>query len=194
VFDQLQVVLLDELGVAGRIDLGRVSIDSVSLRAVKGGPDRRQPGRSRQARLQAAPGRRTRRSPISLVLSAANANDATMFEAVLDDIPRIRMPTGRRRRRPGKVHGDKAYDHRHCRAYLRRRGIRPRIARRMIEPVRRECRRQARGRRRRRAATSDVPSRRPPQEATCRAQSVGNRRPGVQDGAGASTASAVIST
>jgi hypothetical protein len=32
-----------------------------------------------------------------------------------------------------KVHGDKAYDHRRCRAYLRQRGIRPRIARRMIE-------------------------------------------------------------
>jgi Transposase DDE domain len=71
--------------------------------------------------------------PISVVLSAANANDSTMLEAVLDDIPPIRMPTGRRRRRPTKVHGDKAYDHRRCRAYLRRRGIRPRIARRMVE-------------------------------------------------------------
>lgn len=69
-----------------------------------------------------------------MVLSAANANDATMFEAVLDNIPPIRMPTGRRRRRPGKVHGDKAYDHGRCRRYLRRRGIRSRIARRMIEP------------------------------------------------------------
>jgi transposase len=56
-----------------------------------------------------------------------------MFEAVLDDIPPIRMPTGRRRRRPAKVHADKAYDHRRCRRYLRRRGIRPRIARRMME-------------------------------------------------------------
>ena len=37
VFDQLQVVLLDELGAAGRIDLDRVSVDSFSLRAVKGG-------------------------------------------------------------------------------------------------------------------------------------------------------------
>jgi transposase len=64
---------------------------------------------------------------------AANANDSVMLEAVLDDIPPIRMPTGRRRRRPGKVHGDKAYDHRRCRAYLRRRGIRPRIARRGVE-------------------------------------------------------------
>jgi transposase len=71
--------------------------------------------------------------PISVLVSGANANDATMFEAVVDDIPPIRMPSGRRRRRPGTVHADKAYDHRRCRAYLRRRGIRPRIARRMIE-------------------------------------------------------------
>jgi transposase len=66
-------------------------------------------------------------------VSAANANDSALFEAVLDDIPPILMPTGRRRRRPGKVHADKAYDHRRCRAYLRRRGIKPRIARRGIE-------------------------------------------------------------
>jgi transposase len=71
--------------------------------------------------------------PLAVVVSAANANDSTMFEAVLDDIPPIRMPSGRRRRRPGKVHADKAYDHRRCRAFLRRRGIKPRIARRMIE-------------------------------------------------------------
>jgi Transposase DDE domain len=71
--------------------------------------------------------------PVAVVLSAANANDSTMFEAVLEDIPPIVMPSGRRRWRPGAVHADKAYDHRHCRAYLRRRGIRPRIARRGIE-------------------------------------------------------------
>jgi transposase len=71
--------------------------------------------------------------PLAVVVSAANANDSTMFEAVLDDIPPILMPTGRRRRRPGKVHADKAYDHRRCRRYLRRRGIGPRIARRGIE-------------------------------------------------------------
>jgi hypothetical protein len=68
-----------------------------------------------------------------MILSAANANDSTMLEAVLEDIPAIRMPGGRRRRRPDKVHADKADDHRRCRAYLRRRGIRPRIARRRIE-------------------------------------------------------------
>jgi len=71
--------------------------------------------------------------PLSVVVSAANANDSTMFEAVLDDIPSIRMPSGRRRRRPAKVHADKAYDHRRCRSYLTRRGIKVRIARRGIE-------------------------------------------------------------
>jgi hypothetical protein len=45
------------------------------------------------------------------VVSAANANDSTLFEAVLDDIPPILMPTGRRRHRPGKVHADKGVRH-----------------------------------------------------------------------------------
>jgi transposase len=37
VFEQLQALLLDELGAAGRVDLEHVSVDSFSLRAVKGG-------------------------------------------------------------------------------------------------------------------------------------------------------------
>ena len=40
---------------------------------------------------------------------------------------------GRPRRRPGKLHADKAYDHRRCRRECRARGIMPRIARRGIE-------------------------------------------------------------
>jgi hypothetical protein len=71
--------------------------------------------------------------PISVVVSVPNADDSTMVEAVLDDIPPIRMPSGRRCRRPARVHADKADDHRCCWAYLRRCGIRPRIARRRIE-------------------------------------------------------------
>jgi len=49
--------------------------------------------------------------PLSVVVSAANTNDSTMLEAVVDDIPPIRMPTGRRRRRPSKLHADKAVRH-----------------------------------------------------------------------------------
>jgi transposase len=57
VFERLQEVLLDELGEAGALDWSRVSVDSFSLRAVRGGPRWRKPGRPGQARVQAAPGR-----------------------------------------------------------------------------------------------------------------------------------------
>jgi IS5 family transposase len=67
------------------------------------------------------------------VVTAANVTDTTMFQAVVDDIPPVRTPSGRRRTRPGKVHADKGYDSAANRAYLRRRGINSRIARRGIE-------------------------------------------------------------
>ena len=56
VFERLQELLLDELGEAGQLDWSRISVDSVSLRAVRGGPVWRKPGRSGQGRIQAAPG------------------------------------------------------------------------------------------------------------------------------------------
>ena len=52
---------------------------------------------------------------------------------LVDAIPPIRQRRGRPRRRPGKLHADKAYDFPRCRRDLRRRGIIPRIARRGIE-------------------------------------------------------------
>jgi transposase len=71
--------------------------------------------------------------PLTAAVTAANVNDTTMFEAVVDDVPAVRTPSGRRRTRPVKLHADKGYDSRANRAYLRRRGIRPRIARRGVE-------------------------------------------------------------
>jgi transposase len=59
-----------------------------------------------------------------------------MFEPLLDTNPAVRGRrgrAGRRRRRPDKLHADKGYDYRRCRAYLTRRGIKVRIARRGIE-------------------------------------------------------------
>jgi hypothetical protein len=70
---------------------------------------------------------------LTAAVTAANAGDTTMFEAVVDDVPAVRTPSGRRRIRPVKLHADKGYDRRANRAYLRRRGIRPRIARRGVE-------------------------------------------------------------
>ena len=56
VFERLQELLLDELGEAGGLDWSRISVDSFSLRAVRGGPGGRKPGRPGQARVQAALG------------------------------------------------------------------------------------------------------------------------------------------
>jgi len=56
VFERLQALLLDELGHAGALDWSRISVDSCSLRAVRGGPRWRKPSRPGQARVQAAPG------------------------------------------------------------------------------------------------------------------------------------------
>jgi transposase len=57
-----------------------------------------------------------------------------MLVPALDAIPPLRSGRrGRPRRRPGKLHADKAFDHRRCRRECRERGIIPRIARRGIE-------------------------------------------------------------
>jgi transposase len=71
--------------------------------------------------------------PLTAAVTAANAGDSTMFQAVVEDIPPVRTPAGRRRTRPANVHADKGYDSRANRAYLRRRGIGPRIARRGVD-------------------------------------------------------------
>jgi hypothetical protein len=74
------------------------------------------------------------RLPLTATITAANVGDTTMLEAILDDVPPIRMPSGAARTRPGTVHADKGDDSRANRSYLRRRGIRQRIARRGVEP------------------------------------------------------------
>jgi transposase len=71
--------------------------------------------------------------PLTAAVTAANVADVTMLAAVVDDIPPVRTPSGRRRCRPAKIHADKGYDSHANRAELRRRGINPRIARRGIE-------------------------------------------------------------
>jgi IS5 family transposase len=56
------------------------------------------------------------------------------LEEAVDAISPIRKPSGGRpRKRPKKLHADKAYDFPRCREALRKRGITPRIARRGIE-------------------------------------------------------------
>ena len=66
-----------------------------------------------------------------MVLTAANVHDSKVFEYLVDAVGPIRCPgRGRPRKRPEKLHADKAYDFARCRGILRRRGIKSRIARR----------------------------------------------------------------
>ena len=71
--------------------------------------------------------------PLSVAVSAANTNDAHALKALVMAIPAIRSRRGPRRRKPDKLHGDKAYDHADLRTWVRERGIRVRIARKGVE-------------------------------------------------------------
>lgn len=71
--------------------------------------------------------------PLVALLSGANRHDSIIFDQILDAVPRIQQPNQRRRKRPEKLHADKAYDIPRCRTALRRRHIRVRIARKGID-------------------------------------------------------------
>ena len=71
--------------------------------------------------------------PLAALLTGANRHDSVVFEALIDAIPSTKTPAGQRRKRPSKLHADKAYDIPRCRIALRRRHIRIRIARKGID-------------------------------------------------------------
>jgi transposase len=72
--------------------------------------------------------------PLTALISAANTHDSQLLLPLIDAVPAIRGRRGRPRRRPRKLHADKAYDQPKLRAALRRRGITARIARRAVDP------------------------------------------------------------
>ena len=68
------------------------------------------------------------------MLTAANVHDSMVFGELLDSIEPIkRLGRGRPRKRPKKLHADKAYDDKKCAQALRKRGIKRRIARKGVE-------------------------------------------------------------
>jgi len=52
----------------------------------------------------------SQRAALTAAITAANVDDSTTFGAVLEDVPPIHTPSGRRPTRPAKVNGDKGYD------------------------------------------------------------------------------------
>ncbi|CAA9455250.1 MAG: Mobile element protein [uncultured Rubrobacteraceae bacterium] len=141
VWDRLHRSLLDHLGEADRIDWSRASLDSASVAAPRGGKetgsnptDRGKQGSKRHLVVDGAG------VPLAMKHTAANVHDSQMLEELMDSIAPIRQPRGgpdRPRKRPEKLHADKAYASRRCREALRKRGIKARISRRGIDTSKR---------------------------------------------------------
>lgn len=137
VWERLHATVLTWLGDEGGIDWSRASVDSISVRAKRGGdetgPNPVDRGK-RGSKYHLAVDRQG--IPLSVSITAANTADLTQLEPLVDAIPPIVGPRGRPGRprfRPAKLHADKAYDSAEKRRALRRRGIVPRIARRGVE-------------------------------------------------------------
>src|SRR4051794_11601598 len=133
-WQRIHCELLNWLGQIGQIDWSRAALDSGSVPAKRGGPltgpnptDRGKAGSKRHVMVD------RQGIPLAVKVTGAHRQDCTAFTSMLEAIPPIKGRYGRPRRRPEKLHADKAYDHRFCRTYLRKRGIKGRIARRGIE-------------------------------------------------------------
>ncbi|MFB7176077.1 IS5 family transposase [Streptomyces sp. NPDC056254] len=134
VWAKLHRLVLDELGARGELDWSRCAIDSVNMRALKKG-DLTGPNPVDRGKYGSKIHLITERTglPISVAISGANLHDTQALKPLVRGIPPIRSRRGPRRRRPGKLHADKAYESRDLRRWLRGRGIRHRIARKGIE-------------------------------------------------------------
>jgi transposase len=137
IWRQVHQVILNWLGDLDVIDWSRASLDSISVRAKRGGehtgpnPTDRAKSGSKYHLLVDRQG-----VPLAVQLSGANVHDSKLLEPLVDAVEPIRRPIGepgRPRRRPAKLHGDKAFDYPHLRQALRQRGIMPRIARRGVD-------------------------------------------------------------
>ncbi|MEV6701783.1 IS5 family transposase [Streptomyces sp. NPDC051453] len=127
---RLHRAVLDELGARGALDWTSAIIDAASVRAKKGGSltgpnpvDRGKKG-SKLHVLSEAQG-----IPLAVAVSGANVHDSQAFKPLLLGLPAIRSRPGPRRWRPVKVRADKAYYSAEHLAWLRSRGLIPRIAR-----------------------------------------------------------------
>nr|WP_241028811.1 IS5 family transposase [Streptomyces verrucosisporus] len=124
----------DELGARGEVDWAAAIVDAASVRAKKGARltgrnpvDRGKKG-SKLHVLSDAPG-----LPLTLGVSGANVHDSQALLPLVAGIPAVRSRRGPCRRRPGRLRADKAYHSAEKPAWIRERGIVPRIARPGVE-------------------------------------------------------------
>ena len=134
VWQQLHMVLLEELQEADRIDWSRAVADSTHARALGGGEktgknptDRAKLG-SKHHILTDAQG-----IPMAVTVTGSNVPDINELLHLVDHVPAIAGKVGRPRQRPEVLYADRAYDSEPHRQQLRKQGILPRIARRNTE-------------------------------------------------------------
>ncbi|WP_028647980.1 IS5 family transposase [Nocardiopsis sp. CNT312] len=138
VWAKLHRLVLDELGARGEVDWSRCAIDSVNMRALKGG-DLTGPNPVDRGKSGAKIHLITDRTglSISMAISGAHLHDSQALQPLVRAIAPVRSRRGRRRRKPGKLHGDKGYDYDHPRRWLREHGMVHRLARKGAESSKR---------------------------------------------------------
>ncbi|WP_422929669.1 IS5 family transposase [Singulisphaera sp. PoT] len=134
VWSKLHELLLAELEYAHKIDWSRAAVDSSHARARGGGErtgpspvDRRKRGSKHHIVVDG------KGTPLAATVTAGNYPDVKELEAVVDAVPPVRGKAGRPRRRPLVLYADRAYDSKRHRQQMRRRGIKPKFARRKTE-------------------------------------------------------------
>lgn len=131
IWKHIHEILLIRLQQADKICWDRASVDASLVRAVHGGaqtgpnPTDRAKSGSKHHTLVDGNG-----TPLVITHTAANVNEVTQIEALIDAIPAVSGKLGRPRRRPKALFADRGYDSDPVRARIRSRGIRPVIARR----------------------------------------------------------------
>jgi transposase len=131
IWDRLQADLLRLLKRAGKLDLGTVIIDGVTVRAFGGGDatgpspvDRRKPGTKHTVMVNKAG------VPLVIRTAGANASDHRQILPVVLDFPKVGGVPGRPKELPDELYADRGYDSEATRALLRWLGIEPHIAKR----------------------------------------------------------------
>jgi hypothetical protein len=107
------LAILDRLGLAGRLDRSRASVDSASVRAKRGDHVRANPVDRDKAQSKLHLVCEADGLPLPAAVTATNIEDVAMLAAMVDDIPPVRPhtagaaahPAGQARRRPGLFQG-----------------------------------------------------------------------------------------
>ncbi len=127
-WSKIKALLMGQAHELGLIDWSRSSVDG-SFAAGKGGGEDVQYGfKGKGVTIHALVDGNG--LPLSVISTGAAESERAQVEPLIDRIETITGKTGRPRKRPDAIQGDKGYDSRTLRDHIRHRGITPMIPRR----------------------------------------------------------------